>query len=133
MAAMFERAVSNFPEYEPEMLSLDPPVLVFEKFVRDDEVRPPPASPRPRPSLARPSPNHHPPTTNHRPVTDHRPPTTHHRQVEALIRHGDGRFVRSTASGGRQGDEFVPLTSDIRTSWTTWCALPLSPTPTPNP
>jgi len=78
MAAMFERAVSNFPEMEPEMINLDPPVLVFDKFVTDDEV-------------------------------------------EALLAHADGRFVRSTASGGRQGDEFVPLTSEIRTSWTTWC------------
>ena len=42
MAAMFERAVSNFPEMEPEMISLDPPVLVFEKFVTDDEVHAPP-------------------------------------------------------------------------------------------
>ena len=41
--------------------------------------------------------------------------------MEALLAHADGRFVRSTASGGRAGDEFVPLTSDIRTSWTTWC------------
>ena len=29
--------------------------------------------------------------------------------------------MRSTASGGRDGDEFVPLTSEIRTSFTTWC------------
>ena len=53
MAAMFERAVSNFPEMEPEMISLDPPVLVFEKFVTDDEVHTPPRlappSPLPRP------------------------------------------------------------------------------------
>lgn len=79
MTAMFERAVSNFPEYEPEMLSLDPPVLVLNNFVQDDEI-------------------------------------------ETLLAHADGRFVRSTASGGRKGDEFVPLTSEIRTSWTTWCA-----------
>lgn len=79
MAAMFERAVSNFPEYEPEMLSIDPPVLVLNNFVRDDEI-------------------------------------------ETLLAHADGRFVRSTASGGRKGDEFVPLTSEIRTSWTTWRA-----------
>lgn len=79
MAAMFERAVSNFPEYEPEMLSIDPPVLVLNNFVKDDEI-------------------------------------------ETLLAHADGRFVRSTASGGRKGDEFVPLTSEIRTSWTTWRA-----------
>merc|ERR1719353_2135533 len=60
------------------MISNDPPVLVFEKFVKDEEI-------------------------------------------EALLKHADGRFVRSTASGGRKGDEFVPLTSEIRTSWTTWC------------
>ena len=77
MAAMFERAVSNFPEYEPEMLSLDPPVLVFEKFVRDDEVRPPP---RPAPPSPHPSPRprltttHHPPPTDQRPTIGHRPP-----------------------------------------------------------
>ena len=53
MAAMFERAVSNFPEMEPEMISLDPPVLVFEKFVTDDEV---PCAAAPRPFLAPPSP-----------------------------------------------------------------------------
>ena len=34
MAAMFERAVSNFPEMEPDLISTDPPVLVFEKFVQ---------------------------------------------------------------------------------------------------
>ena len=32
-----------------------------------------------------------------------------------------GRFERSTASGGRKDDEFIPLKSDIRTSGTTWC------------
>jgi len=78
MLRMFERAVSNFPEFEPEMLSTDPPVLVFEKFIKDEEI-------------------------------------------DALLKHTEGRFVRSTASGGRKGDEFVPLTSEIRTSWTTWC------------
>ena len=46
MAAMFERAVSNFPEMEPEMISLDPPVLVYNNFVQDDEVH----TPRPEPS-----------------------------------------------------------------------------------
>ena len=110
MAAMFERAVSNFPEMGPEMISMDPPVLVFERFVMDDEVHAPPRlappSPLPRPSLPPAWPNHKPQTST---------------QVEALLAHADGRFVRSTASGGRAGDEFVPLTSDIRTSWTTWC------------
>ena len=38
-----------------------------------------------------------------------------------MLAHGEGRYVRSTASGGRKDDEFIPLTSDIRTSWTTWC------------
>merc|ERR1711871_1247481 len=50
-------------------------------------------------------------------------------EIQALSQHGDGgdhtqpgRFVRSTASGGRsEDDEFIPLTSEIRTSWTTWC------------
>jgi hypothetical protein len=64
MAAMFERAVSNFPEMGPEMISMDPPVLVFERFVMDDEVHAPPRlappSPLPRPSLAPPSPLTHP-------------------------------------------------------------------------
>ena len=45
-------------------------------------------------------------------------------EVSALLAHGEGRYVRSTASGGRQGDEFIPLTSSIRTSWTTWCDTP---------
>ncbi len=42
-------------------------------------------------------------------------------EVAAVLRHGEDRYTRSTASGGRKDDEFVPLTSDIRTSWTTWC------------
>ena len=42
-------------------------------------------------------------------------------EVEAVVKHGEGRFERSTASGGRKDDEFIPLKSDIRTSWTTWC------------
>ena len=57
MAAMFERAVSNFPEMEPEMINLDPPVLVFDKFVTDDEVRTAVPSPRPRTGRARPHPS----------------------------------------------------------------------------
>ena len=31
------------------------------------------------------------------------------------------RFERSTASGGRADGEFIPIKSDIRTSFTTWC------------
>ena len=42
-------------------------------------------------------------------------------EIDALLVHGEGRFERSTASGGRKDDEFIPLTSEIRTSWTTWC------------
>jgi len=42
-------------------------------------------------------------------------------EVDALLEHGEGRYTRSTASGGRKDDEFIPLTSEIRTSWTTWC------------
>ena len=45
-------------------------------------------------------------------------------EVDALLKHSEGRFERSTASGGRKDDEFVPLKSDIRTSWTTWCDTP---------
>ena len=78
MLRTFEMALSNFPELEPQMLSEDPPVISFERFIRDDEV-------------------------------------------EALLKYGEGHFERSTASGGRSGDEFVPITSEIRTSWTTWC------------
>jgi len=80
MQETFERALSNFPQYSPQLLSSDPYVVTFEDFISDDEV-------------------------------------------EALLRHSEGRFVRSTASGGRNADadEFIPLTSEIRTSWTTWC------------
>ena len=42
-------------------------------------------------------------------------------EIAAVLRHGEDRYTRSTASGGRKDDEFVPLMSDIRTSWTTWC------------
>ena len=45
-------------------------------------------------------------------------------EVEALLAHAEGRYERSTASGGRKDDEFIPLQSDIRTSWTTWCDTP---------
>ena len=45
-------------------------------------------------------------------------------EVAALLSHAEGRFERSTASGGRKDDEFIPLKSDIRTSWTTWCDQP---------
>ncbi len=81
MAETFSLALSNFAEYEPQLLSTDPPVLTLENFVQPDEV-------------------------------------------DALLEHAEGRFERSTASGGRKGDEFVPLTSEIRTSHTTWCNTP---------
>ena len=81
MAETFSLALSNFAQYEPQLLSTDPPVLTLENFVQPDEV-------------------------------------------DALLEHGEGRFERSTASGGRKGDEFVPLTSEIRTSHTTWCNTP---------
>ena len=42
-------------------------------------------------------------------------------EVAAVLKHGHDRYERSTASGGRKDDEFIPLTSEIRTSWTTWC------------
>lgn len=42
-------------------------------------------------------------------------------EVAAVLTHGEERYVRSTASGGRNDDEFIPLTSEIRTSYTTWC------------
>lgn len=42
-------------------------------------------------------------------------------QVAGVLKHGEDRYERSTASGGRKDDEFVPVTSEIRTSWTTWC------------
>lgn len=38
-----------------------------------------------------------------------------------MLAHGEERYERSSASGGRKDDEFIPLISDIRTSWTTWC------------
>ena len=81
MAETFERALSaEFASLEPKVLSRDPWVLSFDRFLTPDEI-------------------------------------------EALLEHGEGRYVRSTASGGRKNDEFVPLTSEIRTSWTTWCAM----------
>ena len=42
-------------------------------------------------------------------------------EIEALLRHSEGRFARSLTSSGRKDDEFVPSAADIRTSWTTWC------------
>jgi len=42
-------------------------------------------------------------------------------EADALLKHGEGRYERSTASGGRADDEFIPLKSEIRTSYTTWC------------
>jgi hypothetical protein len=83
MSEAFQRAVREFPELEPSILSngLDgsqPWVVSFDRFLSPDEV-------------------------------------------DRLLEHGDERYVRSTASGGRKGDEFIPLTSEIRTSYTTWC------------
>jgi len=78
MTQTFERALSNFPHLEPQLLSSDPWVISFDKFMSPEEV-------------------------------------------EAILKHGEGRYVRSTASGGRADGEFIPLTSEIRTSWTTWC------------
>ena len=79
MQRTFERALNgSFAHLEPSVLSRDPWVVSFDRFLADAEV-------------------------------------------DALLRHGEGRYERSTASGGRKDDEFVPLTSDIRTSWTTWC------------
>ncbi len=78
MGETFERALAEFTELEPSVLSRDPWVLSFERFLSPDEV-------------------------------------------DTLRAHGEDRYVRSTASGGRKDDEFIPLTSEIRTSWTTWC------------
>ena len=87
MAETFERALSaEFASLEPRVLSRDPWVLSFDRFLAPDEI-------------------------------------------EALLEHGEGRYVRSTASGGRKDDEFVPLTSEIRTSWTTWCVTCALPHP----
>ena len=110
MSETFERALREFEALEPTVHSRDPWVMSFDRFLSPDEV-------------------------------------------EAVLAHGEGRYTRSTASGGRKDDEFVsdaacrvigralltkcdsfdgrscvrlvsgqvPLTSDIRTSWTTWC------------
>jgi len=81
MDETFERALLEFPELEPHVLSRPPEsawVLSFDRFLAPDEVA-------------------------------------------VLLEHAEGRYVRSTASGGRKDDEFVPLESDIRTSCTTWC------------
>ena len=78
MSETFERALSDFPELSPVVLSKEPWVMAFDSFLTPDEI-------------------------------------------DAILVHGEGRFTRSTASGGRKDDEFIPLQSDIRTSWTTWC------------
>jgi hypothetical protein len=78
MTETFERAVRDFAELEPKVLSTDPWILSFDRFLDAEEA-------------------------------------------ESVLKQGEGRFVRSTASGGRKDDEFVPITSEIRTSWTTWC------------
>jgi len=38
MAETFERALSLFPEYEPQALSTDPYVVSFENFIQPDEI-----------------------------------------------------------------------------------------------
>jgi len=38
MKAMFERAVSNFPELEPSLLSADPPIVLFDAFLDEAEI-----------------------------------------------------------------------------------------------
>ena len=38
MAETFSLSLSNFAEYEPQLLSTDPPVLTLENFVQPDEV-----------------------------------------------------------------------------------------------
>lgn len=78
MGKMFQRALSEFREYEPQLLSEDPPVIVFDRFLAPDEVA-------------------------------------------ALRSHGEGRYERAMASGGRKDDEFVAVASEIRTAWNTWC------------
>ena len=74
MKETFERALSNFPELEPQLISAEPWIVTFDNFLSADEIA-------------------------------------------AILHHGEGRYVRSTASGGRSDDEFIPLTSEIRTSW----------------
>ena len=78
MHETFERALSNFPGLEPQLLSRDPWVVSFDSFASDDEV-------------------------------------------DALLAHADGRYERSVASAGRNDDEFVAATTEIRTSDNTWC------------
>jgi hypothetical protein len=38
MHATFSRIMSDFPELEPEMISEDPPVVLFHKFLREEEA-----------------------------------------------------------------------------------------------
>lgn len=38
MAKTFELAASNFPELQPELLSSDPPVLLLDRFLDEEEV-----------------------------------------------------------------------------------------------
>ena len=35
---LFSRAASNFPELDPEFVSLDPPIIVFDKFTTPEEA-----------------------------------------------------------------------------------------------
>jgi hypothetical protein len=42
-------------------------------------------------------------------------------EIEALLGHGSGRYERSSALGSAGGNSVVSETSEIRTSWTTWC------------
>ena len=39
MQKTFARAMSDFPELEPELISEDPPVILFHKFLSEAEVR----------------------------------------------------------------------------------------------
>ena len=63
--------MSNFPEYEPELLSEDPGIVLFNKFLKPHEV-------------------------------------------QSLLSHGEGRYERAMASGGRKDDEFIAVASEIR-------------------
>ncbi|EOD34081.1 hypothetical protein EMIHUDRAFT_228956 [Emiliania huxleyi CCMP1516] len=74
MQETFERALSNFPQYSPQLLSSDPYVVTFEERARTRKSRLQ-AAPAPRDFIS-------------------------DDEVEALLRHSEGRFVRSTASGG---------------------------------
>lgn len=38
LSDLFSRAVSNFPELEPEFISLNPPIVVFDKFTTPEEA-----------------------------------------------------------------------------------------------